>query len=73
MNIPLSYGLYMAEAEGYLNTRESRIQEIIYTIKHCSSEIIYDSDFYVICHMCGVSRESLTNAEIIRIQNAIQN
>lgn len=72
MSIPLSYGLYMAEAEGYLDTRESRIQKIIYTIKHCSSETIYDSDFYAICHMCGIPHENLTKAEIIRIQNAIQ-
>ena len=70
MNLP--YGLYMAEAGGYLNTRESKLQKIIKTVKAYPDGVMPNLVFYAICEECGIMPDSLTNAEMTRIQNAIK-
>lgn len=70
--ISLPYGLYMAEAKGYLNTRESKLQKIIRIVKSYPNRIISESIFYSICKKCEINPNSLTEVEIRRIQNAIQ-
>lgn len=70
MNLP--YGLYMAEAEGYLSTRESKLQKIIKEVKAYPESVMPDLVFYTICEGCGIAPDSLTSAEMARIQNAIK-
>lgn len=68
----LPYGLYMAEANGYLNTRESKLQKIIKTVQAYPDGIMPNLVFYAICEECGIAPDSLTEAEMTRIQNAIK-
>ncbi len=68
----LSYGLYMAETNGYLNTRKSKLQKIIKVIKSYPNNTISDKTFYTICEECGIAPNSITEAEIACIQNAIK-
>ena len=68
----LPYGLYMAEAKGYLNTRESKLQKIIATVKAYPDGVMPNLVFYAICEECGIAPDSLTDAEMARIQNAIK-
>lgn len=68
----LSQGLYMAEANGYLDTRESKLQKIIKKIKMYPDGVMPNLVFYAICEECGIMPDSLTNAEMTRIQNAIK-
>lgn len=68
----LSQGLYMAEANGYLDTRESKLQKIIKKIKMYPDGVMPNLVFYAICKECGILPDSITNAEMTRIQNAIK-
>lgn len=68
----LSQGLYMAETDGYLDTRESKLQKIIKKIKMYPDGVMPNLVFYAICEECGIMPDSLTNAEMTRIQNAIK-
>lgn len=68
----LSQGLYMAETNGYLNTRESKLQKIIKKIKMYPDGVMPNLVFYAICEECGIMPDSLTNVEMTRIQNAIK-
>ena len=68
----LSYGLYMAEAGGYLNTRESKLQKLIKTVKAYPDGVMPNLVFYAVCEECGITPGSITEAEMTRIQNAIK-
>lgn len=70
--ITLPYGLYMAESDGLLDTRESKIQNIIKEVKNYPYDTISDTTFYIICENCGIKAVSLTNSEIARIEQAIK-
>jgi hypothetical protein len=68
----LAYGLYMGEAEGYLDTRESKIQKIIREVKNYPNSSIPEDIFYQICEECGIAASTLSQAEIKRITRAIE-
>lgn len=68
----LDYGLYMAEAGGYLNTRESKLQKLIKTVKAYPDGVMPNLVFYAVCEECGIAPGSITEAEMTRIQNAIK-
>ena len=68
----LDYGLYMAEAGGYLNTRESKLQKLIKTVKAYPDGVMPNLVFYAVCEECGIATGSITEAEMTRIQNAIK-
>lgn len=68
----LPYNLYMAEANGYLNTRESKLQKIIKMIKNYPENTMPNLVFYTICNECGITPDSITKEEMTRIQNAIK-
>lgn len=70
--ITLPYGLYMAEQEGLLDTRENSIQRIIKKIKDYPSESISNLVFYAICESCGIQAGSLTKVEMDYIEQAIK-
>jgi hypothetical protein len=70
MNI--DYGLYMAEAEGYLDTRESKIQKIIKKVKNYPYSSMPEEVFYQTCEECGIAASTLSQAEIKRITRAIK-
>lgn len=68
----LPYGLYMAEANGILNTRESKLQKIIKAVKAYPDSVMPNLIFYTICEECGIAPGSITKEEMTRIQNAIK-
>lgn len=68
----LPYNLYMAEADGYLDTRESKLQRIIKAVKTYPDSVMPILVFYAICEDCGIAKNSLTDAEMTRIQDAIR-
>lgn len=68
----LSYGLYMAEQSGLLNTRESAIHAIIKATREYPSETIDGDTFQSICEDNGIDADSLSHSEYQRILNAIQ-
>ena len=68
----LPYALSMAEAEGLLDTRESAIQNVIKRVKNYANDSISNLEFYVICEECGIPAGSLTDAEMVRIEQAIR-
>lgn len=68
----LPYALYMAEQEGLLDTRESAIQNIIKRIKDYPEESVSNLVFYAICNDCGIQAGSLSEAEMMRIEQAIK-
>lgn len=70
--ITLPYALNMAEAEGLLDTRESAIQNVIQRVKDYPNESVSNLVFYAICKDCGIQAGSLTDAEMVRIEQAIR-
>lgn len=68
----LPYALYMAEAGGLLDTRESAIQNIIKRVKGYPNDSISNLEFYIICEDCGIQAGSLTGTEMVRIEQAIK-
>lgn len=72
MGIPLDYGLYMAECEGYLNTKESKVNAMLKDIvdKH-NRGITYmelDQDYV---SQFGLDIEDLTQNDINRCERAL--
>lgn len=65
----LPYYLYMAESEGYLTTRESRINRIIKLLKECGDPNLY---FDYICDKCGLPQSELTTTELMRIKRMVE-
>ena len=63
------YYLFMAEAGGYLNTRESKIQKTIKDIKSDPREVV---DLAEVLVKNGIDPKSITFKELDRIQRAIK-
>lgn len=70
--INLSQGLFMAEAEGLLDTRESALRAIVQDIKNYPEDSMPDLVFYSICESHGISAGSLTFEEFERIKREIE-
>ncbi len=69
---PNPYYLYMAEAEGYLDTRESKIQRVIKEVKNYPAATMPQSAFESVCRMNDLDPASLSSSELRRIRNAIR-
>lgn len=69
--IDLEYGLYMAETEGLLNTRESKLQKVIKEIKKYPAVIMPESAFKQVLMNNGIEPNSLTEKELNRINSAV--
>ena len=63
------YYLFMGEASGYLNTRESKIQKTIKDIKNDPREVV---DLAEVLVKNGIDPKSITPKELDRIQRAIK-
>lgn len=65
----LSYGLYMAEAEGYLDTHESKVQKVLRDVRYRynmgQEELTIDSDYL---EPFGLTLDDLTGYDFKRIQ-----
>ena len=65
----LGYGLYMAEAEGYLNTHESKVQKVLRDIRYRynmgQEELTIDSDYL---EPFGLTLSDLTSWDFQRIK-----
>lgn len=68
----LEYGLFIAEAEGLLDTRESKIQRIIKAVRNYPDAVMPNLVFYSICKENGIEPGTLTRAEMSRITTAIR-
>lgn len=68
----LAYCLYMGEKEGYLSTRESKIQKVIKNIKNYDAAAMPESVFKRVLIENGIEPSSLTERELNRIQDAIR-
>lgn len=66
------YMMYMAEQEGLLNTKESKIRKIIKIIRNYPRREISNSLFHAICKECGINSDDLTKSEMEYINRAIQ-
>ena len=69
---PNPYYLYMAESEGLLDTRESKIQRVIKEVKNYPAEAMPQSAFKSVCMMNNLDPASLSSSELRRIRNAIR-
>ena len=64
----LSYGLFMAEAEGYLDTHESKVQKMLRDIQWLHDQGLEKftiNDAYL--HRFGLKLEELTNHDMQRM------
>ena len=69
----LPHDLYVLNRERYhMNERERQLQDVIFKVKNYPDDVIPNLVFYAICKECGISPDSITNAEMTRIQNAIK-
>jgi len=68
----LSYGLYMGEQEGLLDTRQGRINRLIKAVKNYDDDVVEDEVFEAMCENCGIDPDSLTSSELRHISNAIK-
>lgn len=70
----LAYGLFMAEAEGYLDTRENRIQRSINELVRLYNkgvDINLLSTQKSVFNRCQLF--NLSNAELMQIKTAVEN
>ena len=51
---------------------KKQLQDIIFKVKNYPDDVIPNLVFYAICKECGILPDSITNAEMTRIQNAIK-
>ena len=69
----LSYGLYMAEAEGYLDTHESKVQKVLRDVRYRynmgQEELTIDSDYL---EPFGLALGDLTGYDFERIQHVAE-
>ena len=69
----LGYGLFMAEAEGYLNTHESKVQKVLRDIRYRynmgQEELTIDSDYL---EPFGLVLGDLTGYDFERIQHVAE-
>jgi hypothetical protein len=68
----LAFGLYAAECEGVLDTKEGKIQKAIKLLKKVKGEIP-DEVLLDVCEDCGLEISSLSQSEFNRIKRAIRN
>lgn len=68
----LAYGLYMAETEGYLSTRENKIQKVIKDIKAYNNIEMSESVFRLILIKNEIEPSSITEQELQKIKDAIK-
>lgn len=69
---PDPYYLFMAEAEGLLDTRESKLQRIIKEVKNYPAETMPQGAFETACICNDLDPASLSPSEVRRIQRAIK-
>jgi hypothetical protein len=67
----MAYGLYMAEANGMLDTKESKIQKAIGILKKVHGEVSYEV-FLDICEDCGLEVSSLSKIDYNRLMRATE-
>jgi len=72
MMMDFAQTMFMAEAEGFLPTREGKIQGIIKAVKAYPGSTIELHDFFRIVDKWGIDIHSLTQAELARIESAIK-
>jgi len=72
MDFGLPYYLYMAETEGYLNTRESKINRVINEIKAYPAETMPEYAVVETLRRNGIDPASVTNKEFNRINYEIK-
>lgn len=69
----LGYGLYMAEAEGYLDTHESKVQKVLRDIRYRynmgQEELTIDSDYL---EPFDLALGDLTGYDFERIQHVAE-
>lgn len=69
----LGYGLYMAEAEGYLDTHESKVQKVLRDVRYRynmgQEELTIDSDYL---EPFGLVLGDLTGYDFERIQRVAE-
>ncbi len=65
------YYPYMAEAEGYLDTRESKIRRVIADVKRYPDPVMSQSAFETVCKLNGLNPYSLSERELRRIKTAV--
>ena len=65
------FHMYVLEQEGYLTTRESKIQRVIKAVKAYPAATMPDSDFRRVLIKNGIEPESLTQRELREILNAL--
>ena len=72
MGIPLDYGLYMAECEGYFDTKESKINAMLKDIvdKHNRGIIYVELDQDYISQF-GLDIKDLTQNDVNRCQRTL--
>jgi len=68
----LDYALFMAETEGYLNTRTSKINRVIAEVRPYADSTMPEAAFCQTLEHNGIDPASLTSAEYRRILNAIK-
>ena len=65
------FHMYVLEQEGYLTTRESKIQRVIKAVKAYPAADLPECDFNLILMENDIEPGSLTQRELRRILNAI--
>lgn len=63
------YYLYMAEKEGYLNTREGKINKLITLLCECDDPNYYFDKY---CNKVGLNQWDLTDKEANRIKREVE-
>ena len=72
MGIPLDYGLYMAEYEGYLDTKESKVNAMLKDIvdRHNRGITYMELDQNYVSQF-GLDIEDLTQSDVNRCEKAL--
>ena len=65
------FHMYVLEQEGYLDTRESKIQRVIKAVRAYPAATMPESAFRRTLTQNGIDPSSLTQRELRRIKNAI--
>ena len=69
MGIDLAYGLYMAEAEGYLDTHDGKVNRMVKDIEdslRSGNGVSIDNDF---CNQYNLEFDDLTSYDLSKIEN----
>ena len=65
------FHMYILEQEGYLTTRESKIQRVIKAVKAYPAVTMPEAEFKLVLKENGIDPDSLTKRELREILNAI--